>query len=341
MERLEKIRVIRTFILPLASKGFARRIMLILSFAVSSLFALPLAGEADAIWATSWLPGITYGKVKRRPVALNVDDLTLEDLLGLRLIEEDSVMLRIATLVYRMFYTRGQAVTPISPGYVETIIRKYGVEKSRVHVVKVGVDTTLFKSRIQHHGRSGKFKVVYAGVLGVGYDFEQIFGAAKILAEKDEDVEFVLHGGGECLEEIRSRISELDLRNVILSDKLRKSREEVVELLSDADALILPLKQYDQPYPGLPSKLYEYQAMGKPIMCCADGQPAEYIKETNSGIVVKPADYEALAKAVTYLKDNQDASRIMGENGRTYVENNLSIKAIGLKMKQVLEESLQ
>lgn len=33
-------------------------------------------------------------------------------------------------------------------------------------------------------------------------------------------------------------------------------------------------------------------------MCCGEEQPAEYVKETNSGIVVQPRDYEKLVEVV-------------------------------------------
>ncbi|MDI6847456.1 MAG: glycosyltransferase [Candidatus Bathyarchaeia archaeon] len=83
------------------------------------------------------------------------------------------------------------------------------------------------------------------------------------------------------------------------------------------------------PYLGISPKLYEYQAVGKSIICCADGQPAEYVKKTNSGVVVKLGDYKALAKAVLYLRENRDVAGKMGVSGRRYVENNLSIAKIG------------
>jgi len=41
------------------------------------------------------------------------------------------------------------------------------------------------------------------------------------------------------------------------------SRDEVAKLLSEADALILPLRDFGRPYLGISSKLYEYQAIGK------------------------------------------------------------------------------
>jgi glycosyltransferase involved in cell wall biosynthesis len=91
---------------------------------------------------------------------------------------------------------------------------------------------------------------------------------------------------------------------------------------------------------GVSTKLYEYQAVGKPIICCAEGQPAEYVKETGSGVVVKPGDYEALAKAVLYLKEDRDAAGKLGVSGRLYVENSLSIEKIGSKMMTVFKKIL-
>jgi len=71
---------------------------------------------------------------------------------------------------------------------------------------------------------------------------------------------------------------------------------------------------------------------------CADGQPAEYVRGTRSGVVVKPGDGEALAKAVLYLKNNPDLARELGSSGRHYVEENLSIEKIGKEMMTVFNK---
>jgi colanic acid biosynthesis glycosyl transferase WcaI len=339
IEWMDGFRVVRTFILPLKSEGFVKRLLLIGSFAISSLFAMPFIGKIDAIWATSWVPGIVYGKMKRRPVAINVDDLTIEDVGDLGLIDKNSLIVKIAERVYRFCYVKGVAVTPISPGYIETISKKYCVDESRINVVRGGVDLSIFKTSPSCHRAERKFIVLYAGVLGVGYDFDQIFRAAKIVEERYKDVEFVLHGGGEHLVYIKDQIKEQNLTNVKLSDRILNDRKEVVELLNAADVLILPMKDFGHPYLGIATKIYEYQAVGKPIICCGEGQPAILIRETGSGIVVKPGDHEALAKAVLYLKENPLIAMKMGESGRHYVERNLSIDKIGYEMMTIFEKA--
>jgi glycosyltransferase involved in cell wall biosynthesis len=111
--------------------------------------------------------------------------------------------------------------------------------------------------------------------------------------------------------------------------------------LIKADVLIQPLGDYGKPHMGVSTKLYEYQAVGKPIICCSAGQPAKYVKETCSGIVVKPGDHESLAKAILYLKNNPEYAEKLGDSGRKYVDDNLSVNKIGLKTMVILNRILE
>jgi colanic acid biosynthesis glycosyl transferase WcaI len=136
---------------------------------------------------------------------------------------------------------------------------------------------------------------------------------------------------------MRSKIDELNVKSVRIVDRLL-SREDVAELLCQADVLVLPIVEYNKPYRGMSSKLYEYQAVGKPIICCSRGLPSAYVKETNSGLVVYPGDYLGLAEAIIKLKKNSELARMMGENGRKYVETEASIEAVGLKMVDIFKQ---
>ena len=347
VEWMGKIKVIRTLILPLESRGFVKRMLLFLTFIISSLFALPLVGEVDAIWVANpdvvaIIPGLVYGKIKRKPVVSNVDDLAIEDLYDLGLVKRGSLLSSLIEVVARFCYNNVKALTPISPAYVDVLSKRYGVEKSRIHVVYGGVDLNMFKPKESSHrflDRDG-FTVLYSGAFSVAYDFDQVLMAAKILESKNGDIRFVLQGKGELADYIKRKIVELKLGNVLLIDKLL-SREEVSELLNEADVLIQPLGDYGKPHMGISTKLYEYQAVGKPIICCSSGMPGVYISKTKCGIVVKPGDHESLAEAVLYLKDNPKIVEQMGKNGRCYVEKYVAIERIGQIMLEVFDTLLE
>jgi glycosyltransferase involved in cell wall biosynthesis len=111
----------------------------------------------------------------------------------------------------------------------------------------------------------------------------------------------------------------------------------VGEILVQADVLILPLAKFKTPYRGMSSKLYEYQAAAKPIICCSLGIPKDYVEETNSGLVISPGDYKALAEAILKLRHDSLLSKLMGENGFNFVVANASLQSVSVKMAKVLE----
>jgi len=344
LEQMDGFKVIRTFMLPVSSQGLGKRVLIFATFTVSSLFALPLVGKIDVIWAAnpniiSIFPSIIYATVKHCPVIQNVDDLWPEELYELGMLSEKSPLAKFAELLAKISYKLSKAITPISPGYVKVVCEKYSINPNKVYVIRAGVDINKFKTRNSANKCKEAFKVLYSGAFSVAYDFDQVLFAAKLL-ENIKDVEFILQGGGELAPYLKAKVKELKLENVKIVDKIL-SRDGVAKLLSEADALILPLKDFGRPYLGISSKLYEYQAVGKPIICCADGQPAEYVKGTRSGVVVKPGDYEALAKTVLYLKNNSGLARELGDSGRHYVEDNLSIEKIGKEMMAVFNKVLR
>jgi hypothetical protein len=340
VEYIRKTKIIRTFVLPLESKGLLKRLLVFWSFMISSLFALPFVGKSDVIWAANpdvfvLVPANTYGVIRRTPIVSNVDDLIIEDLYDLDLMEKDSIVSKFAELFARILFARVKAATPLSPGYIPTIVR-YGVKRCRIQVVQGGVDLDVFKP-MPKPNTGNKFVVLYSGGFSIAYDFEQIFKAAKILERLDPTIEFIIQGKGELVDSMRSRVMDLKLQNVQIIDKLL-SREAVSEFLNQADTLILPLANFKTPYRGMSSKLYEYQAVGKPIICCSNGIPSAYVEKTKSGLVVSPGNYEELAQAVISLRNNPNTAAEMGKNGRQFVEYEVSIATIGFVLKNIFEK---
>jgi glycosyltransferase involved in cell wall biosynthesis len=92
---------------------------------------------------------------------------------------------------------------------------------------------------------------------------------------------------------------------------------------------------------GLPAKVFEYQSYGKPIICCSKGEPARYVQLTNSGLVVKPGDSKALARAVLKLYNDRELARVLGWNGLSYVSKNLTSDHIGNRMYNILLSAIK
>jgi glycosyltransferase involved in cell wall biosynthesis len=317
-----------------------RRLATFAVFMISSLQGLLLVRGIDAVWVANpdifgIIPGIIYKSVHRCPIIFNVDDLSIEDVENLKMMRARSLPFRLAKRVSSLLYRMMDAVTPISPGYFEGIER-LGVQKGRIFLVLGGVDLDVFKP--QQGTESSVFTVAYSGSFSVAYDFDQVLDAAELLS--GTNIVFKIQGKGELGPELERKISARRIHNVQLIDKIL-TRDEVSGFLGQTDALILPLRDFGVPYRGISSKLYEYQALAKPIICCAKGQPADYVEETGSGIVVTPGDSRALADAVLLLSEDADLARSLGESGRKYVEQNVALGRIGSRMRGIITHTIK
>jgi colanic acid biosynthesis glycosyl transferase WcaI len=339
-EKFANANVYRVWIPALPHSSPLRRVILHFCFVFSSLFAVPFVGKTDVIWGAnpnlfSFFPSLVYGFVKHAPIVRNVDDLWPEVFYELGYVKSDLARKMLDFLAW-LSYLIPAAITPISMGYKRSIVAKYGVSPEKVHVVEVGVDR--IKPLDVGKNLHDRFTVMYSGVLGVGYDFDVVLEAARSLS-KNEDIVFVIRGVGETAPGLRKAITDRNLKNVVLDTRFLP-KEQLISLLSSADVFILPMAGMRFVDLGLPTKVFEYQAYAKPIICVSNGEPARYVEETMSGIVVKPGDYEALAKAILHLKEDKDVAGKLGVSGLCYVENNLLLEKIGLKMIMLFEKVL-
>jgi glycosyltransferase involved in cell wall biosynthesis len=67
------------------------------------------------------------------------------------------------------------------------------------------------------------------------------------------------------------------------------------------------------------TKLFECMYAGLPVICTDFDLWKEIIEQENCGICVNPHNIEQIVSAITYLLDNPDIARQMGENGRNAV----------------------
>ncbi|MGD0804215.1 MAG: glycosyltransferase family 4 protein [Candidatus Bathyarchaeia archaeon] len=337
IENENEIKVIRTFVPPLASTGLMRRVVLFLSFIIGCIYAMPLVGEIDVIWAgnpnvISVYPSIIYKIIKKKPIIQNVDDLWPESLIDLNWANKKILIFPLKIIAF-ITYSISSAITLISPAYSKILIDEYHVNPAKLSVIFAGVDLNVFNNKIEEK-KSPFFRILYIGSFSPAYDFDQILNAAELLLPI-HNVQFILQGGGELLPSIQKKVQERKLSNVNVVDKI-VDRKKVAKILAEVDVLILPLGDFKYVETGISTKLFEYQAAQKAIICCSRGMHKEYILSTKSGIAVDPGDYKSLANAILFLKEHENLSEEYGLNGRRFVENNLTLKHIGLEMVNII-----
>jgi glycosyltransferase involved in cell wall biosynthesis len=343
-ENVEGFRVIRTWVPNLAHWPVVKRILIHISFILSSTLAIPHIGKVDVIFAMnpslfSFFPSLLYKLVFRKKIIRNVDDLWPEAFYDLDIVKS-RVGKKILDTLSSLSYRIATAIMPVSQGYVQTLTMKYHIPREKIFVIEHGVDITKFSPQegTALLPNEGIKKIMYSGNLNVGYDFDIIFECAKLLTA--EPVHFIIRGTGELSDALKRTVIEHNLRNMEVRTELLPQKE-LVSLLSSVDIFLLPMSKASKTMDdGLPTKLLEYQALGKPIVCISDGEAGRYVERTHSGLTSNVRTSEEVARLVMLLVNDDDLASKLGKNGNDYVNNNLTLQITGKRIMEVIRISL-
>jgi len=167
--------------------------------------------------------------------------------------------------------------------------------------------------------RPGRRLIVWVGKMGLQDRVDLVVTLAETVVRRfgRSDCMFVLLGDGECLDQLRSRTSELGL-----DDWVRFTgwvpEETVFHHLASADiGLDTSLQQEVTPV-----KAMEYMAFGLPIACFDLAQTRGLVD--GAAVLAPPGDVEALARMLVGLLDDEPARQRLAEEGRRAVETRLS-----------------
>ncbi|KMN40711.1 hypothetical protein VK91_06060 [Lysinibacillus sp. LK3] len=104
------------------------------------------------------------------------------------------------------------------------------------------------------------------------------------------------------------------------------SKDEVIKIIKKSKigiSTLLHEGQYSQ-IDTLPTKVYEYMALGKPVIISDTAFAKKLNDKYNFGICVNPENISEMANTIKYLLENPEEANIMGKNGKRLVENHLN-----------------
>lgn len=145
------------------------------------------------------------------------------------------------------------------------------IDLSRVHYINNGVDLDNFNIwrnyyRLEDSDLTSPIKrVIYLGSIRLANNVGQLVKAAELLKDRD-DVKFLIYGDGDDREPLIDYSKEHGLTNVIFKEKWIDPKF-VPYALSCSHINILNYTSNFGKYGVSSSKLFQYMAAGKPIVC--------------------------------------------------------------------------
>lgn len=115
---------------------------------------------------------------------------------------------------------------------------------------------------------------------------------------------------------------------------------EVYKYLKKASVGLVCLHPEPRYILALPVKLFEYMAVGLPVIASNFPLWREIVEGNNCGICVNPLDPKEIADAIKYILEHPDEARKMGENGRKAVLEKYNWEKEGEKLVELYKELL-
>jgi glycosyltransferase involved in cell wall biosynthesis len=343
-ERMNGIRVLRTWVFATRNKGFFKRILNHISFVLSAPTAVPRLGRTDVIFVQSppllvGVPALVFNRLRRAPFVFNVSDIWPQSAIELGALR-NPLAIRAAEWLERHLYRRAARITVATPGILERLAAR-GVPREKLVLLTNGVDTSEFQPAAPQTelaaelGLDGRKVFLYAGTLGLSQGLDTVLEAAKLT--RDPDVLYVLLGDGADKEALVAKAQAERIANVRFLPS--QPKDSMPGLLNLAYASLIPLRRLDLFKSALPSKMFESMAVGKPLVAALWGEGADLVSNARCGLVVEPENPEAMHDAVAKLVADPTAARTMGENGRHYVTEHFDRARIATRLRELLHET--
>jgi glycosyltransferase involved in cell wall biosynthesis len=199
-----------------------------------------------------------------------------------------------------------------------------GVEADRIVVNPNGVDVEKFRPGVggtlerQRLGiDSDETLVGFVGTFGPWHGVLVLARAIALLPE-DARIRFLLVGAGSLRDEAEQIICEAGFQERVIFTGVVE-HERVPSLLDACDVLAsphVPLEDGSEFF-GSPTKLFEYMAMGKPIVASRLGQIAEVLEDERTALLVEPGDAQALAQSILRLARSRELRESLGAAARS------------------------
>lgn len=212
----------------------------------------------------------------------------------------------VFSLLEKWSFNRADHINLVSKGFESYFVARY--PKRQFSWFTNGIDSEFICSETNKTlpvSSSHPLTVLYAGNIGVGQGLHKIIPP---LAKKMQGlIQFKIIGDGGRRELLEIELNNWGCDNVQILTPV--NRAQLIAEYKNADVLFLHLNDYDAFKKVLPSKLFEYAAVGKPIWAGISGYSAEFVKSEISNAVVFPpcdiAEAETVFKKLTFEHHNR------------------------------------
>ncbi len=201
-------------------------------------------------------------------------------------------------------------------------VQECGADPYRVHVVPNVVKLDHFNpATAEPIGFEDEFTLTYVGTLGGEHrGLQPVIDALPSLRDTIPEIRLLIVGSGDKYERVlQKRCRENDVEDTVTFTGW-VDFEDVPRYIAASDVCLVPHRSTPHTETTLPHKLFQYMALGRPVIVTNVTPLARIVGREKAGIIVPPSDHQAIDDAVTELYNDPELAKSLGANGRKGVE---------------------
>lgn len=172
--------------------------------------------------------------------------------------------------------------------------------------------------RMKKHFESDTLKVVYIGTMNEHKGVLDVIDHVINLNETPEIIKKVeLH----LYTDLKKETIPINHDNNIIFFHPYENLDILYKSLTKYDIGVCMWRKYDKFERNLPIKNFDYMFVGLPVVTSNFGNLKVYIEKSNSGLCIKPQDYNSFKDAIISLFDHKLRGEL-GKNGYNFFVNN-------------------
>ena len=259
--------------------------------------------------------------VRRARVALLVHDLYPEAAVLAGVLPASGLLARTWKRASNWLFRHVDRIVVLGRDAGELIAARMPDGAARVRVIgnwadidDVRPDLPSENALLRSLGLSDRFVLGYSGNMGRVHDIDLLVEAAQRLRDLAPEVHFLFVGSGAKSARVSAAAAEAGSNVSMLGPR---DRSEQGVFLNACHVAIMALAP-GMAGVGVPSRLYNVLAAGRPVIAAVDGhsEPARVVREEDVGIQTEPGDVEAFVRAVERMRADGEWVRAAGTRAR-------------------------
>jgi len=192
-----------------------------------------------------------------------------------------------------------------------------GINKEKLCIVSNTVNIDKMPS-CQRKRTNDDFILFYGGGINWHRGLQIVLDAIKILEDRNIRIRLEIAGSGSYMETLEIKSIKLGIASQVVFHG-QKPFNEMVELLADADAAIIPHLRNENNDATIPHKLFQYMYLNIPVIASDCLPLRRIITETDTGFIYKNRSSADLASILEKLYTDRSLLANKAVNGRKAV----------------------